>query len=115
MLPLTERPNILVVCGKNKRRSRTAEHLFKNDARFAIRSAGLSPKSEHKISEKDLHWADLVLVMENEHRAKIRDLFKHQNLPEIKVLRIPDEYAFMDDELIDILRVRINEVLNSHL
>ncbi len=40
---MTERPNILVVCGRNKKRSRTAEHIFKNDNRFNIRSAGLSP------------------------------------------------------------------------
>ena len=48
------RPNILVVCGRNKRRSRTAEHIFKNDSRFNIRSVGLSPKSDRKISEKDI-------------------------------------------------------------
>lgn len=63
---MKERPNILVICGRNKKRSRTAEHIFKNDYRFSIRSAGLSPKSERKISENDLNWADLVLVMETE-------------------------------------------------
>jgi len=50
---MTERPNILVVCGRNKKRSRTAEYIFKNDNRFNIRSAGLSPKSDRKISEND--------------------------------------------------------------
>ncbi len=67
---MTNRPNILVICGRNKRRSRTAEHIFKNDPRFNIRSAGLSPKSDRKISESDLHWADLVFVMEPAQRAK---------------------------------------------
>ena len=61
---MTDRPNLLVVCGRNKKRSRTAEHIFKNDERFNIRSVGLSPKSERKITEQDLNWADLVFVME---------------------------------------------------
>ena len=69
---MTERPNILVVCGRNKKRSRTAEHIFKNDARFSIRSAGLSPQSNRKISENDLNWADLVFVMDNEPRSQNR-------------------------------------------
>ena len=71
---MTERPNILVVCGRNKKRSRTAEFIFKNDNRFNVRSAGLSPKSDRKISESDLNWADLVFVMEAEQRAKIREI-----------------------------------------
>ena len=61
---MTDRPNLLVVCGRNKKRSRTAEHIFKTDERFNIRSVGLSPKSERKITEQDLNWADLVFVME---------------------------------------------------
>jgi len=108
---MTERPNILVVCGRNKKRSRTAESIFKNDNRFNIRSAGLSPKSERKITENDLNWADLIFVMETGHRAKIWGLYRHLNLPNIEVLDIPDEYEFMDEELIEILTDRINDTL----
>ena len=108
---MTERPNILVVCGRNKKRSRTAEHIFKNDNRFNIRSAGLSPKSDRKISENDLNWADLVFVMETGHRSKIRGLYRHLELPTIEVLNIADDYEFMDDELIEILTDRINDTL----
>ena len=108
---MSERPNILVVCGRNKKRSRTAEYIFKNDNRFHIRSAGLSPKSDRKISEKDLNWADLVFVMETKHRAKIWGLYRHLELPTIEVLNIPDEYEFMNDELIELLTDRINDTL----
>ncbi|MDP4202206.1 MAG: protein-tyrosine-phosphatase [Bacteroidota bacterium] len=106
------RPNILVICGRNKRRSRTAEYLFKNDNRFNIRSAGLSPKSDRKISESDLNWADLVFVMENRQRSKMRELYVHTNLPPIEILNIPDEYEFMDEELIEMLSIRMNEKLH---
>jgi protein-tyrosine phosphatase len=106
------RPTILVVCGRNKKRSRTAEYIFKNDSRFAIRSAGLSPKSDRKISENDLNWADLVLVMEKNQRTKISETYPHLSLPKIKILEIPDDYEFMDEELIELLIERINECLN---
>lgn len=108
---MTERPNILVVCGRNKKRSRTAEYIFKNDDRFSIRSAGLSPKSDRKISENDLSWADLVFVMEAGQRAKIWELYRHIELPTIEVLNIPDDYEFMDDELVELLTDRINDIL----
>ena len=108
---MTDRPNILVVCGRNKKRSRTAESIFKNDNRFSIRSAGLSPKSDRKISEKDLNWADLIFVMETEHRAKIWGLYRHMELPSIEILDIPDDYEFMDNELVEILTDRINNTL----
>ncbi len=67
---MTERPNILVVCERNKKRSRTADFIFKNDNRFNIRSVGLSPKIDRKISEYDLNRAALVFVMETGQRAK---------------------------------------------
>jgi predicted protein tyrosine phosphatase len=108
---MTERPNILVVCGKNKKRSRTAEYIFKNDARFAIRSVGLSPKSNRKISDQDLNWSDLVLVMEKEQRSKIQEVYAFLDLPAIEVFDIPDDYEFMDAELVDLLTDKINEAV----
>jgi predicted protein tyrosine phosphatase len=110
---MTERPNILVVCGRNKKRSRTAEHIFKNDDRFSIRSAGLSPKSERKISENDLNWADLVFVMESDQRGKIWELYSHLDLPTIEVLHIPDDYEFMNEELVEMLTDKMNDTLNT--
>lgn len=108
---MIERPNILVVCGRNKKRSRTAEYIFKNDNRFNIRSAGLSRSSDRKISVNDLNWADLVFVMEQDHRARIWELYKHVDLPSIIVLDIEDDYEFMDEELIDMLTNKINDTL----
>ncbi|WP_439582609.1 low molecular weight protein tyrosine phosphatase family protein [Dyadobacter bucti] len=105
------RPNLLVICGRNKRRSRTAEHIFKNDSRFNIRSAGLSPQSNRKISESDLNWADQVLVMEADQKTKIRKVYQHLELPPIEILDIADDYEFMDEELVDTLKVKINSLL----
>ena len=107
-----QQPNILVVCGRNKKRSRTAEHIFKNDNRFKIRSVGLSPSSDRKISENDLRWANIVFVMEQDQREKIWDIYKNITLPNIEVLNIEDDYEFMDPELIEMLTERINDTLS---
>ena len=107
------RSNILVVCGRNKKRSRTAEYIFKNDNRFSIRSVGLSPKSNRKITEKDLCWADLVLVMESKQRTHILKIYEHVDIPQVEILDIEDEYEFMDKDLVEILTVRINGVLKD--
>ncbi|MBK8583991.1 MAG: protein-tyrosine-phosphatase [Bacteroidetes bacterium] len=107
-----QQPNILVVCGRNKKRSRTAEHIFKNDSRFKIRSVGLSPSSDRKISENDLRWANIVFVMEQDQREKIWDIYKNITLPNIEVLNIEDVYEFMDPVLIEMLTERINDTLS---
>ncbi|MFD0749803.1 protein tyrosine phosphatase [Mucilaginibacter calamicampi] len=108
------RPNLLVICGKNKRRSRTAEFIFKNDARFNIRSAGLSPKSDRRLTETDLLWADLTLVMETEHRARLKELYSIAGKKPIEVLYIPDEYEFKDEELVEMLQTKINSLLGQY-
>lgn len=111
---MNHRPNILVVCGRNKKRSRTAESIFKNDSRFNIRSAGLSSQSDRKISEKDLNWADLVFVMETRYRARIWEQYKQIELPPIEILDIPDDYEFMDEELVVLLTDKINSTLRMN-
>ncbi len=109
-----DRPNVLVICGKNKRRSRTAEHIFKNDDRFNIRSAGLSPKSDRRLTDNDLLWADLTLVMETEHRARLKEMYNTSGGYPVEVLYIPDEYEFMDEELVEILQTKINNIYNQY-
>lgn len=110
---MIERPNILIVCARNKKRSRTAEHIFKNDNRFTVRSAGLSASSNRKLSEGDLRWADVVCVMETNHRTRIWDVYGHLELAKIEVLHIPDDYEFMDKELVELLEEKISEVLHN--
>ncbi len=99
---------MLVICGRNKKRSRTAEYIYKNDARFSIRSAGISSKSEKLVTENDLLWADIVFVMETGYGARIAGQFRHLELPRIVNLNIPDDYEFMDEELVELLKERIS-------
>jgi predicted protein tyrosine phosphatase len=108
---MNDRPNVLVVCGRNKRRSRTAEYMFKNDMRFNIRSVGLSPKSERQLKEKDILWADLILVMERGQGARILATYRELEIPKIEVLHVEDEYEYLNPDLIELLEDRINSIL----
>ena len=96
--------HFLFVCGRNQWRSPTAEHIYRNDDRIEVRSAGVSTKSRHILSEDDVTWADLILVMEYRYKHRIVEKFRGLLLPEIVNLDIPDEYQYMDAELVDIIQ-----------
>ncbi len=107
---------ILFVCAKNQWRSPTAAAIYRNDARLSVQSAGLSKQSPCPISAKLLEWADVVMVMENDHTSRIRDRYRGQmRLPEIISLDIPDDYPLMDKTLIGIIKHNVEEVLTDLL
>ena len=107
------RPRLLFVCGRNKRRSPTAERLYRRDPRVAVRSAGVSAQSPHQISAADLAWADLILVMESEYGTLIRRRFRTLRLPPIVTLDIPDDYDLMAPELITALETGVEPPLRA--
>jgi predicted protein tyrosine phosphatase len=103
---------LLFFCSRNHWRSPTAEALYQNDPRVEVRSAGISASAQRRVSEKLLRWADLVLVMEHEHKRRLREQFSdliHEL--RIEVLDIPDDYEFMDPELIELIRLRVEPLL----
>ncbi len=107
---------VLFVCGKNLRRSPTAERLFAGDPRLLVRSAGVSEKSRRRVRASDLAWADLVLVMERKHAARLRAALPgcdHDAL--IVSLEIPDEFELMAPELIELLLVAVEEPIERAL
>lgn len=101
---MDRRLRVLFVCAMNKQRSVTAERLYRNDARLEVRSAGVRSQAKRRVSEADLKWADVVYVMESEHKLWITTRFEGLELPKIDVLDIPDEFAMMDPQLQEILR-----------
>jgi predicted protein tyrosine phosphatase len=102
---------VLFVCNQGKHRSKTAELLF--NSQFETRSKGLF--SEHPLTENDLYWADLVLVMEDFQRKLISEQFPKAYLQKrILSLDIPDEFSFNDPELIKILNSKLQSILAIH-
>ncbi len=102
---------ILFVCSRNKWRSRTAETIFKNNGLHQIKSAGTEKSARIRITQNMINWADTIFVMESKHKKRIQDNFEidleHKNL---EVLDIPDEYQYMDDELVEILEIKVRNV-----
>ena len=100
--------NLLFLCSRNQWRSPTAEAIYQNDPRVEVRSAGVSAAARRKVTEKLLLWADLVLVMEHGHKRRVREQFPAAaDGLRIGVLDIPDDYRFMDAELIALIRDRV--------
>jgi len=98
--------NILFVCSRNKWRSLTAETIYKNSQQINAKSAGTELNARIKINSKLILWADLILVMESKHREKLLLNFPEETKnKEIIVLEIPDVYKFMDQELIEEIKL----------
>lgn len=104
---MSENKNLLFVCSRNKWRSKTAETVFKNYQNITVRSAGTSKVAKTKISENLINWADEIYVMEKKHKEIIEQKFGRLD-KEIYILNIPDEYQYMDEELVKELESVIN-------
>ncbi|CAM2011628.1 low molecular weight protein tyrosine phosphatase family protein [Acanthopleuribacter pedis] len=106
--------NLLFICSRNQWRSPTAEQIWRKDPNVSVRSAGTSPKARRTVSAADIRWADLILVMEGKHRNRIKASFSAllDHTP-IHVLHIPDEYRYMDPELIEILESAVSRILEK--
>ena len=99
---------LLFVCSRNRKRSLTAEKLMEGVPGYEVRSAGTQPGARIVITEGHIGWADIVFVMEKSHLAKLRARFPEGlNGKRVITLHIPDEYEFMQPELLDELHARI--------
>lgn len=98
----------LFVCSRNQWRSPTAENVYRDDPRLSVRSRGLSPQARRQISDDDVDWADVIFVMESKHRGRLNSRFRDQlAATHVCVLDNPDEYPFMDPELVELIKDRV--------
>ena len=108
-----ERLKLLFVCSRNQWRSPTGERLWRKHPLVMTRSGGTSQSARHKVSAEDIRWADVVLVMEEKHKSRLQAeygaLLRHKPL---HVLDIPDDYPFMDPELVTLLEQAVNGLLD---
>lgn len=97
-------------------RSATAHKIYDADPRFEIKSAGTDASASVVLTKELLDWADTVVVMEKHHRNTIRKIFPdiYQQKP-IVCLYIPEDYDFMQPELIEILLHKFEDVYKRGL
>ena len=98
----------LFVCSQNKLRSPTAEQIFSTRTDIEVSSAGTNNDAENTIDAEQVEWADVIVVMEKHHRNKLQKRFYSAlKSKRLVVLEIPDEYEFMDDGLIKLLKAKM--------
>jgi predicted protein tyrosine phosphatase len=109
---VTEKRKILFVCSKNQWRSPTAEAVWRRHPSLLVRSGGTSSSAKHPVSNEDIYWAEVIFVMEDKHKSLLQRNFGQALSGKlIYVLDIPDEYKFMDPELVEELRSSVGSIL----
>jgi protein-tyrosine phosphatase len=106
--------NILFVCSRNQWRSPTAETIYKNRSDLNVKSAGTEPSARNKLTAKTIRWADIIFVMEKKHKQRMMEKFPFETQQkQIIILHIPDEYTYMDDELIEDIQTKVNVYISK--
>ena len=104
--------NVLFVCGRNRLRSPTAEQVFADHPAIEVTSAGTNADADNPLTAELVRWADLIFVMEKVHRSKLQKRFRADlKTARVICLDIPDEYDFMDEGLIRLLRAKVGRFL----
>lgn len=75
-------------------------------------SAGTNNDAENPLTDELVEWADIIFVMERTHRNKIQK----KNRAALKdtrivVLDVPDEYEFMEPDLVRLLEAKMRRWL----
>ena len=101
--------NLLFVCSRNQWRSPTAEAIYKNHSGMNVKSAGTEPSARIKLTSKIIEWADIIFVMEKKHKQRIIEKFDAIiDQEKLVILEIPDDYKFMDMELIEEIKTKVD-------
>jgi predicted protein tyrosine phosphatase len=105
---------VLFICSQNRLRSPTAEQVFSSWPGVEASSAGLDTGADVPVTPELLEWADTIFVMERTHRSKLSRKFrKYLKAQRVICLNIRDEYEYMDERLVQLLKVLVPKHLPS--
>ena len=81
--------------------------MFSKRADLEVRSAGTASDALARVNAQMLEWADLIFIMDEQQRRSLRRRFaEHPALERLICLDIPDEYTFLQPELMRLLEDR---------
>ncbi|MHA6879923.1 low molecular weight protein tyrosine phosphatase family protein [Ralstonia pseudosolanacearum] len=104
----------LFICSRNRLRSPTAESIFAHWPNVDTDSAGLAPDADVPLTADQLEWAEVIFVMERSHRRRLSQRFgAWLRGKRVVCLDTPDDYAFMQPELVALLERRAGPYLRS--
>jgi predicted protein tyrosine phosphatase len=100
--------HVLFLCNQNRLRSPTAEHVFREDPRLDVRSAGVDRDATVPLTRELVEWADVMFVMERRQRNVVQKRFPEAyRRKRIVCLYIPDDFGYLDPDLVALLRQRV--------
>lgn len=95
-------------------RSPTAEQVFASWPGVETDSAGVNHDADCPIGMDQIRWADLIVVMEKSHLAKLRKGFRAGlGKARLVCVDIPDDYEYMQPELVALLEKRVGPYLSA--
>lgn len=104
----------LFICSRNRLRSPTAEQLFASWPDVETDSAGLASDAAVPLSSEQIAWANIIFVMEKSHRSRLSSRFRqYLGGKRIVCLDIPDDYAYMQPELVTLLETKAGRFLRA--
>jgi predicted protein tyrosine phosphatase len=116
--PQGNTPKALFLCSTGLLRSPTAASVFTQPPYgWNTRSAGVSVEyALIPVTLPLLFWADKVILMEREHKdalsrifsTRVEKLEKEKGGDFFNILDIPDDFAYIDKELVTLLRARVD-------
>ncbi|NOU03545.1 MAG: phosphotyrosine protein phosphatase [Novosphingobium sp.] len=99
---------VLFICNQNRLRSPTAEQVFADYPGLEVASAGTNNDAENPLTGELVEWADMVVVMERQHKARLQRKFRTSLRGQYIICSdIPNDYRFMDPELVYLLTTRM--------
>lgn len=102
----------LFICRRNRLRSPTAEEVFAQWPGVETDSGGLAPDAVVPLDNEQPDWAEMIFVMERSHQRRLAQRFgAHLRGRRVVCLDIPDNYAFMQPELVALLEKRAGPYL----
>jgi predicted protein tyrosine phosphatase len=105
---------VLFLCAQNKIRSPTAERVFDGRPGLEVESAGVNSDAQVPVTPELIAWAELIFVMEKKHLNKLAKRFRpHLRAKRVICLNIPDDYEFMQPELVALIETRVTPRLRS--
>ncbi len=92
-------------------RSPTAADLVAGWEGVEADFAGVSADADERLSSEQVAWADEIFVMETRQKKRVTTLFGPllRNTP-VRVLGIPDDYAYGDPDLCALLQTRLRHL-----
>ena len=110
----TKKQKLLFICNQNRLRSPTAEMVFSENPQLEVKSAGVDKDAFVPVNLELLEWADIIFVMEKRQRniinKKFKDIYRNKR---IVCLYIPDDYEYMHPDLVQLLKMRLPQYVES--